>query len=176
MLSFSAPARRPTGQRLWLAALFIAMLGLAACGEVTVSQIGTERQTQLRTVSIADVGGRDGQLFMRELRRRIHPNGADSPRYELRTTVSFSASTTLSVQGASSTLKRASMTASFSLVDLESARAVLSDNITADATTGTITSLYGQDRSEFHARERLAILLAQRTSTQLYLHFLKQND
>jgi len=152
------------------------MFSLAACGGVTVSQIGAERQMPLRTVSIANVGGRDGQLFMRELRRRIHPNGADGARYELDATISFSASTTLSVQGASSTLKRVSMTASFRLIDLETGQAVLSDNITADATTGTITSLYGQDRSEFHARERLAILLAQRTSNRLYLHFLKQND
>jgi hypothetical protein len=37
-----------------------------------------------------------------------------------------------------------------------------------------VTSLYGQDKSETHARERLAILLAQRVVRRLQLYFLNQ--
>ena len=39
------------------------------------------------------------------------------------------------------------------------------DTVKADATLGTVSSLFGQDQSEQHARDRMAILIAQRCST-----------
>ncbi|HAE09151.1 MAG TPA: hypothetical protein DCG26_03260 [Alphaproteobacteria bacterium] len=58
---------------------------------------------------------------------------------------------------------------------LADGKTLLADSVTADATLGTVTSLYGQDKSEIHARERLAILLAQRVVRRLQLYFLEQS-
>ena len=69
-----------------------------------------------------------------------------------------------------------SMTARFNLRDLNSGESLIADSITADATLGAVTSLYGQDKSETHAHERLAILLAQRVVRQLQLYFLNQSQ
>ena len=44
------------------------------------------------------------------------------------------------------------MTARFDLRDLTSGETLIADSITADATLGAVTSLYGQDKSETHAR------------------------
>jgi len=150
------------------------MIGLAGCGGITIQQLGNSNQDQLRQVAVANIGGRDGQLFSREVRRLLYLGAPAPSRYELQTKISFSASSTLSVQGASSTLKKASMSASFKLVDLTNGKTIMTDNVAGDATTGTVTSLYGQDKSESHARERLALLLAQRTVRQIQLYFLNQ--
>ena len=61
------------------------------------------------------------------------------------------------------------------LRDRTSGERLITDSITADATLGAVTSLYGQDKSETHARKRLAILLAQRVVRRLQLYFLNQN-
>jgi hypothetical protein len=53
---------------------------------------------------------------------------------------------------------------------------LLSDQVTADATLGTVSSLFGQDQSKAHARDRMAKLLAQRVVQRLQLYFLKNLD
>ena len=68
------------------------------------------------------------------------------------------------------------MTARFDLRHLASGESLIADSITADATLGAVMSLYGQDKSETHARERLAILLAQRVVRRLQLYFLNQSQ
>ena len=66
------------------------------------------------------------------------------------------------------------MTVSFQLVDLASNNVQLQGSVTGNATTGSVSSLYGIDKSEQHARERLVIMLAQRTLQRLQLHFLSR--
>ena len=68
------------------------------------------------------------------------------------------------------------MTAVFTLNKHNDGEVVLSDQVTADATLGTVSSLFGQDQSEAHARDRMAKLLAQRVVQQLQLYFLKNLD
>ena len=68
------------------------------------------------------------------------------------------------------------MTAVFTLNKQDDGEVVLSDQVTADATLGTVSSLFGQDQSEAHARDRMAKLLAQRIVQQLQLYFLKNLD
>ena len=66
--------------------------------------------------------------------------------------------------------------ANFELLNLTNDETLIVDSITADATLGAVTSLYGQDKSETHARKRLAILLAQRVVRRLQLYFLNQSQ
>ena len=158
-----------------LGSIILCGLILTNCGDVTVRQLGTENLQNLQQIAINNASGREGQLYDRQLRKLLHIGGKGVENYNLISSISVSASNTLSVQGASSTLKKMTMTTSFKLRDITTGKTLLADNITADATLGSVTSLYGQDKSETHARERLAILLAQRVVRRLQLYFLNQS-
>ena len=120
--------------------------------------------------------GREGQLYGRELRKLLHIGGKAVENYKLSSSIAVSVSNTLSVQGSNSTLKKMTLAVSFELLNLTNGEILIADSITTDATLGAVTSLYGQDKSETHARERLAILLAQRVVRRLQLYFLNQNQ
>tara|TARA_B100001059_G_scaffold103256_1_gene103098 strand:+ start:2058 stop:2588 length:531 start_codon:yes stop_codon:yes gene_type:complete len=159
-----------------LGSIILCGLILTNCGDVTVRQLGTKNLQNLQQIAVNDVSGREGQLYGRELRKLLHIGGKGIENYKLISSISVSASSTLSVQGTSSTLKKMAMTASFELRSLTTSETLIADSITADATLGAVTSLYGQDKSETHARERLAILLAQRVVRRLQLYFLNQSQ
>ena len=67
------------------------------------------------------------------------------------------------------------MSANITLVDLDSGEAVFSGTVSANATLGTVSSIFANDRSDRHGRERLARLLAERVAARIHLHFL-DND
>ena len=66
--------------------------------------------------------------------------------------------------------------ANFELTKQGSSDVLLQDTVTADATLGTVSSLFGQDQSELHARDRMAILIAQRVAQRIQLYFLENAD
>ena len=68
------------------------------------------------------------------------------------------------------------MVASFELTKQGRGDVLLRDKVTADATLGTVSSLFGQDQSELHARDRMANLLAQRVAQRVQLYFLENAD
>ena len=129
----------------------------------------------LKKIKVTDIKSREGQIYTRELRKKLHIGGKSSEAYLLNSTITTTSSATLSVQGAASSLKKMSMTTTFNLIDLETGKTLFADSISGDLTLGTVSSFYGQDKSESHARERLAILLAQRVGRRLQLYFLEQN-
>ena len=161
---------------LQLGIIILCGLILTNCGDVTVRQLGTENLKNLQQIAVNDVSGREDQLYGRELRKLLHIGGKGVENYNLISSISVSASISLSGQGASSTFKKMAMSASFELRSLTTDKTLIADSITADATLGAVTSLYGQDKSETHARERLAILLAQRVVRRLQLYFLNQSQ
>jgi len=149
---------------------------LAGCSGVSIGALDSRVDTEISSVAMIDTGGRAGQLYNRELRRALYVNGEASPVYNLTTTISVSSSSTLSVRGVKSTFKKMTMTAVFTLKKQDNGEVLLSDQVTADATLGTVSSLFGQDQSEAHARDRMAKLLARRVVQQLQLYFLKNSD
>ena len=176
---------------MWLSSLFgniasmrsfqlcvIMLCGLifTNCGDVSIRQLGTKNLQNLQQIAVKEASGREGQLYSRELRKLLYIGGKAVENYELISSISFSALSALSVQGVSSTLKKMTMSASFELRDLTNGKTLIVDSITADATLGAVTSLYGQDKSETHARKRLATLLAQRVVRRLQLYFLNQSQ
>ena len=161
---------------LQLGIIMLCSLILTNCGDVTIRQLGTKNQQNLQQIAVKDASGREGQLYGRELRKLLHIGGKEVENYELISSISFSSLSALSVQGASSTLKKMTMSASFELRNLTNGKTLIVDSIAADATLGAVTSLYGQDKSETHARKRLAILLAQRVVRRLQLYFLNQKQ
>tara|TARA_B100001057_G_scaffold138238_1_gene137883 strand:- start:1395 stop:1922 length:528 start_codon:yes stop_codon:yes gene_type:complete len=157
--------------------LCICVLALVsvACSGVNIHQLGRDNQSKLQEIGVIDINTREGQLYGRELRKLLHIGGKSSEKYELKSTINATSSSTLSVQGAASSLKKMSMTASFQLSDVKTGETLFTHVVVGDATLGASTSFYGQDRSEAHARERLAILLAQRVVRRLQLYFLYQS-
>jgi hypothetical protein len=159
------------------AGFFVTVLVLlAGCSGVSIGALDSRVDIEISSVAVIDTGGRAGQLYNRELRRALYVNGKASPAYDLTSTISVSSSSTLSVRGVTSTFKKMTMTAVFTLKKQDDKGVVLSDQVTADATLGTVSSLFGQDQSEAHARDRMAELLAQRVVQQLQLYFLKNLD
>ena len=149
---------------------------LAGCSGVSVGALESRVDPDISSVAVIDTDGRAGQLYNRALRRALYVKGESSPAYDLTSTISMSSSSTLSVRGVTSTFKKMTMTAVFILKKRDSGKILLSDQVTADATLGTVSSLFGQDQSEAHARDRMAKLLAQRVVQQLQLYFLKNLD
>ena len=149
---------------------------LAGCSGVSIGALDSRVEAEISSVAVIDTGGRAGQLYNRALRRALYVNGESSPAYDLTSTISVSSSSTLSVRGVTSTFKKMTMTAVFTLQKKENGEVLLSEQVTADATLGTVSSLFGQDQSESHARDRMAKLLAQRVVQQLQLYFLKNLD
>ena len=149
---------------------------LAGCSGVSIGALDSRVEADISSVAVIDTSGRAGQLYNRELRRALYVNGEASPAYDLTSTISVSSSSTLSVRGVTSTFKKMTMTAVFTLKKQDDGEVLLSDRVTADATLGTVSSLFGQDQSEAHARDRMAKLLAQRVVQQLQLYFLKNLD
>ena len=145
-----------------------------ACSNVNINQLDRNNQENLKKISVVNVGKREGQLYGREVRKLLYIGGKSNAEYKLTSSIKTSSSSTLSVQGTSSTLKKMSMSVSFELSDLKTAETLTKGDVVGDATFGAVTSLYGQDKSESHARERLAILMAQRVVRRLQLHFLDQ--
>ena len=159
------------------AGFFVTVLVLlAGCSGVSIGALDSRVDIEISSVAVIDTGGRAGQLYNRELRRALYVNGKASPAYDLTSTISVSSSSTLSVRGVTSTFKKMTMTAVFTLKKQDDKGVVLSDQVTADATLGTVSSLFGQDQSEVHARDRITKLLAQRVVQQLQLYFLKNLD
>ena len=68
------------------------------------------------------------------------------------------------------------MIAKFELTKQGGDDVLLQDTVTADATLGTVSSLFGQDQSELHARDRMAKLIAQRVAQRIQLYFLNDVD
>jgi hypothetical protein len=156
----------------------IALFGivLTACSDMSIHQLDQDNQDNLKKIMVTDIKSREGQIYTRELRKKLHVGGKSKGKYSLNSRIETTSSATLSVRGATSSLKKMSMTINFELNDLETEKTLFADSVSSYATLGAVSSLYGQDKSESHAQERLAILLAQRVGRRLQLYFLEQKQ
>ena len=146
------------------------LLLLSACSGFEIKSLGQALYEQNAVIEVVQSDGRNGQLYSRQLRSRLEHNNA-SATHSVSTRLEVSSSSTLSVQGADSDLKKKTMTASIVLVDLGTGEVVLSDSLSASATLGTVSAQFAQTRSDRHADERLAMLLADRVAALLHLFF-----
>ena len=152
------------------------LLAFAGCSTVTIGQLDERVSAKVSSVSVVDTDGRAGQLYSRALRQALYVYGQASPVYDLTSSISVSSSSTLSVRGVTSTFKKMSMVANFTLTKQAAGDVLLRDTVTADATLGTVSSFFGQDQSELHARDRMAGLLAQHVAQRIQLYFLENAD
>ena len=145
------------------------------CSGINVGGMNSFVDTQISSVVVIETSGRAGQLYNQALRRALYVHGQTTPAYTLTSSISVSSSSSLSVRGITSTFKKMAMVANFKLQKQNSDEVILTESVTADATLGTVSSLFSQDQSELHARDRMAKLLAQRVVQRLQLYFLKQS-
>ena len=159
--------------KLKLAFYMAFLLAVAGCSTVIIGQPNETVSAKVSSVSVVETGGRAGQLYSRELRQALYLYGQAIPAYDLTSSISVSSSNTLSVRGVSSAFKKMTMVTTFKLTKHGSDDVLLQDTVAADATLGTVSSLFGQDQSELHARDRMARLIAQRVAQRIQLYFLE---
>ena len=156
----------------WMAVL----MAVAGCSTINIGQIDENVSAKVSSVSVMKTSGRAGQLYSRALRQALSQYGKSSPAYKLTSSINVSSSSALSVRGINSTFRKMTMVAKFKLTGYDTGEVLLQDTVKADATLGTVSSLYGQDQSELHARDRMARLIAQRVIQRIQLYFLENAD
>lgn len=162
---------------MWLSRLIVAagLLLLTGCSGLEIKSLGQALYERNAVIEVVQTGGRNGQLYSRQLRRRLAYVEA-SATHSVSTSLSVSSAATLSVQGSNSDLKKKTMTATFSLTDLATGETVLGETLSASATLGTVSAQFAQLRSDRHADERLAMLLADRVAARLHLFFTQSGS
>ena len=147
----------------------------SACSLHTIGEVNRLTEGYLRKIELSEAQSRNEQLFRQTLGRQIGSNHTDT-RYKLSYSLTGASRSTLSASGSSSTLNNTKMSVSYSLKDNETGNELTSGVVSATATSGTITSYYGQRVSAQFASERLVQLLADRVYQKLQLYFLSAEN
>ena len=160
---------------MWLSRLLIAaILALAtACSGLAVKPLGSSLSQQDLGVVVADTAGRNGQIYTRNLTRLLGDTSA--PKFQLKSSLSSSSTSSVTVRGSTADFKKKSMTAAITLIDTSTGKTVMSDSMSESTTLGTVTSYYAQARSDKHADERISQLLAKRVAIRVQLYLVEMN-
>ena len=150
-------------------------LFFSACSLHTIGEVGKLTESHLRKIDLSEARSRSEQLLRQTLERQIGSADTDT-RYNLNYSLTGVSVSTLSASGSSSTLNNTKMSVNYSLKDNETGNELTSGVVSATATSGTITSYYGQSVSAQFASERLVQLLAERVYQKLQLHFLSAEN
>jgi len=150
-------------------------LFFSACSLHTIGDVKNLTESHLRKIELAGAQSRSEQLLRQTLERQIGSAHSDT-RYHLSYSLTGASRSTLSASGSSSTLNNTKMSVNYSLKDNETGNELTSGVVSATATSGTITSYYGQSVSAQFASERLVQLLAERVYQKLQLHFLSTEN
>ena len=160
---------------MWLSRLLIvAISALAtACSGLDVKPLGSSLLQQDLGVVVADTAGRNGQIYTRNLTRLLGDTSA--PKFQLKSSLSSSSTSSVTVRGSTADFKKKSMTAAITLVDTSTGKTVMRDSMSESTTLGTVTSYYAQARSDKHADERISQLLAKRVAIHVQLYLIEMN-
>lgn len=150
-------------------------LFFSACSLHTIGEVNKLTESHLRKIDLSEAQSRSEQLLRQKLQRQIGSTHTDT-RYKLSYSLTGANISTLSASGSSSTLNNTKMSVNYSLKDNETGNELTSGVVSATATSGTITSYYGQSVSGQFASERLVQLLAERVYQKLQLHFLSAEN
>ena len=148
---------------------------LSACQTISISELNSQTQTEINRIDIGTANSRLKQIFNRALDDNLNQQSALRD-LALTTELTTANSSALAVQGKSSSLSKTTMTLTYRLSDKMSGTELTSGSISATATSGTVTSYYGQDKSKEFAAERLTGQLADRLSLRLRRYFLKYDQ
>ena len=144
---------------------------LGACQTLSMSELASRTQDKLDRIAIEEPTTRFEQIFNRQLLDNLNQNSGLRD-ISLITSLSETNASTLSVKGKSSNLSKTVMTLSYRLVDRISNDELTTGTIKATATSGTVESYFGQDKSKQFAAERLTKQLADKLTLRLRRYFL----
>jgi len=159
-------------KRAYLAGSIMLVLLLAGCSAVSLQNLGDQQRRQLAEVGFDVPKNRAEQLFIRAFRELSGPEVAD-PLWQLSFRLSYSETNSLSVRGTSSSLTSSDMSLSYQLLSLETGMLETSGSLSAEASSGAVSSFYAQTTSARHAEERLAELLGTRLAQRLTSYFAR---
>ena len=155
---------------LWLSVLSV-LIGLSGCAVSTRDGLTADIQSQLGAIALPEPTSREAQLFnMRFDDNLISPS--HDKKYQLSYQFSETDSLQLSVKGSNSTLVNSSMIIRFQLTEIMTEDVLLTDTVEASAVSGTVSSYYGQRKSQQFISERLAGRLAERVIDRISLFFV----
>ena len=121
---------------------------------------------EIKSVSIETTSNKDNILFKEHLKRIFKSKDSINHKFKLKTSISYSSSDTLSVNGLNA-LTRTYAYVNFKLYDFKSNKLIKSGSIKSFPVLGsTSSSLYANDINLKHIKERLNISL----SKKLYMH------
>lgn len=152
-----------------MAALFL----LSACQTLSTVELRDQTQDELDRLALPEATSRLDQIFLRQLDENLAQDEALRD-LALSTSLSVASSSTLSVKGKSSSLSKSTMTLTYDITDRVSKERLTSGTLTATATSGTVSSYYGQEQSKKFISERLARTLSDRLAQSLRLFFLNR--
>ena len=160
--------------RKFLALLSVAIFivsGLGGCSVKSLSNVNAVTTAHFQKMALPEVTTRSEQLMNRTLSDFIGPFDSD-PHYQLAFNFSSATRSVLSSAGVDSSLNNTKMAVSYSLQDSRTGEVLTAGTIDAFATSGAISSYYGQEVSAEFAAERLVKLLGERLYQKLQLYFM----
>ena len=89
------------------------LLTVTACGDFRVRTLSDSEYNQIASIQVATSSGRVGQIYTRQLKDQLMMDPGVTPTHALNSKLSVSSASTLSVVGSSSTLKKMTMSVSF---------------------------------------------------------------
>jgi len=123
----------------------------------------------INSVSIETADDKDNILFQEHLKRIFKSKESINHKFKLKASVSFSSSSTLSVNGLNA-LTRTVAYVNYDLYDFKSKKLIKSGSIKSFPALGsTSSSLYANDINLKHIKERLNISLSKKLYMHLYI-------
>ena len=114
-------------------------------------------------------------LMLKKNLKRMFIKPLTTAKFKLKTNISFSSSNSLSVSGLN-VLKSTKGTVTYSLIDLKSGKTIKSGSVvTFPALSASSSSLYSNDESLEHIKERLSLSSAQKLYMRIKLIIQKLN-
>ena len=150
------------------------LLWLQACSPVSITPFQAELQSQMAQIALPKPGSRLEQLVVQELKQNIIDRTAPK-NYSLKISISEGGASTVAVRGTSSTLRTTKTKLTFTLTENETGETVLTDSLSASASSGSVSGRYAQEQSVQFSNERLAKLLANRLINRVALYIANTN-
>jgi len=123
----------------------------------------------INSISIETTDSKDNILFKEHLKRIFKSKESINHKFKLKASVSFSSSSTLSVNGLNALTKTLAYV-NYELYDFKSMKLIKSGSIKSFPALGsTSSSLYANDINLKHIKERLNISLSKKLYMHLYI-------
>ena len=154
--------------------IFIFLITLLLSGCIRTAEINSDliAKNKLSQITPNSPTSHLEYLFYEQFNRTVGES-TKNKAYKLDYSLKVSNTQTLTVSQNSSNLEYTDVTIIFKVIDNNNGEVMHKGKISSEATSGAVASLYGQAQSSRFARERLAVLLAQRVYQNLYLYFLE---